>query len=191
MNSDKLYHERLIEVIQLNAIAITVGIKTLSNEIFEAVKRGNNVWVIGNGGSASTAEHFETDLAFVRHDNLSAYPTVTALTANSSLVTATSNDISYEDLFGVIVARRGKSDDILITISASGNSPNILKAILRAKSQRIRTLSLLGFDGGQASKISDNSIVVLTQSGEYGIVEDIHLSICHAISKDLLKRLTR
>lgn len=191
MNYEKLYHERLIEVIQHNANAIAVGIKILSNEIFEAIKRGNNVWLIGNGGSASTAEHFETDLAFVRHNNLRSYPTVTALTANSSLVTATSNDISYEDLFGVIVARRGKSDDILITISASGNSPNILNAILRAKSQRLRTFSLLGFDGGQASKISDNSIVVLTQSGEYGIVEDIHLSICHAVSTELLKRLTR
>jgi D-sedoheptulose 7-phosphate isomerase len=191
MNSDKLYHERLIEVIQQNANAIAVGIKILSNEIFEAIKRGNNVWIIGNGGSASTAEHFETDLAFVRHNNLSIYPTVTALTANSSLVTATSNDISYEDLFGVIVARRGKSDDILLTISASGNSPNILNALLRGKSQRLRTFSLLGFDGGQASKISDKSIVVLTQSGEYGIVEDIHLSICHAVSMELLKRLTR
>jgi len=177
MNSDKLYHERLIEVIQQNANAIAVGIKILSNEIFEAIKRGNNVWIIGNGGSASTAEHFETDLAFVRHNNLSIYPTVTALTANSSLVTATSNDISYEDLFGVIVARRGKSDDILLTISASGNSPNILNALLRGKSQRLRTFSLLGFDGGQASKISDKSIVVLTQSGEYGIVEDIHLGV--------------
>jgi len=191
MNSVKLYHERLVEVIQQNANSIADGIRILSNEIFEAIERGNNVWIIGNGGSASTAEHFETDLAFVRHNNLSSYPTVTALTANSSLVTATSNDISYEDLFGVIVARRGKSDDILIAISASGNSPNILNALLQAKSQRLRTFSLLGFDGGQASKISDNSIVVLTQSGEYGIVEDIHLSICHAISIELLKRLTR
>ena len=177
MKLGQTYHERLVEVIQLNANCINVGIERMSNEIFEASERGNNVWVIGNGGSASTAEHFETDLAYVRHDSLRFYPSVSALTANSSLTTAISNDISYEDLFGVILNRKGKSGDFLITISA--------------KTQGIATFSLLGFDGGQASKISDDSLVVLTQSGEYGIVEDIHLSICHAVSKKLLRMLVR
>lgn len=191
MNLSQTYHERLVEVLQSNANCFNVGIEKMSNEIFEASERGNNVWVIGNGGSASTAEHFETDLAYVRHDNLRFYPSVSALTANSSLITAISNDISYEDLFGVILNRKGKSGDFLITISASGNSLNILNAIAQAKTQGITTFSLLGFDGGQASKISDDSLVVLTQSGEYGIVEDIHLSICHAVSKKLLRMLVR
>ena len=191
MKLAQTYHERLVEVIQSNANCINIGIERMSNEILEASERGNNVWVIGNGGSASTAEHFETDLAYIRHDNLRFYPSVSALTANSSLTTAISNDISYEDIFGVILNRRGKSGDFLITISASGNSLNILNAIVQAKTQGIATFSLLGFDGGQASKISDDSLVVLTQSGEYGIVEDIHLSICHAVSKKLLTRLVR
>lgn len=191
MNLAKTYHERLIEVLQSNVDFINIGIEKMSDIIFEAGRRGNNVWIIGNGGSASTAEHFETDLAYVRQDNLKGYPAVSALTANSSLISATSNDISYEDLFGVLLKRKGKQNDLLITISASGNSQNILNAIAQAKIQGIRTFSLLGFDGGRALRNSDDSLVVLTQIGEYGIVEDIHLSICHAVSKKLFKRYSK
>jgi len=185
------YHDRLMHVISINLGAINEGVNKLTQEILKVGENGGSIWLIGNGGSASTIEHFETDLSFVRVESLNSFPRVSALTANSSMVTATSNDISFDKVFSNLLTRKAQEGDLLISVSASGNSPNILNAMLRAKSQRIRTFSLLGFDGGRASKISDNSLVVLTQSGEYGIVEDIHLSICHAVSKNLLKRLTR
>lgn len=190
MNMVRTYHERLIEVIQLNAHDINIGIERMSNEIAKVSEQGNTVWVIGNGGSASNAEHFETDLAYLRQNNLTSYPVVSALTANSALISATSNDISYEELFGVMLKRKGKANDYLIAISASGNSKNILNAIVQAKSQGIRTFSLLGFNGGKAKIISDDSLVVLTNIGEYGIVEDVHLSILHAVSLEILRKIS-
>lgn len=161
----------------------------MADEIMRARQRNRSVWIIGNGGSASTAEHFETDLSFVRDRNLEILPNVNSLTSNSALVTATSNDVSFQELFKVMLTRKAQSGDLLIAISASGNSPNILNALTLAKALRLRTFSLLGFDGGESVTQSDDAILVLTEVGEYGIVEDIHLSICHAVSARIREEL--
>jgi len=184
------YHDRLIDIINSNKNLIDEGIDVLVNEIILRGRHRKNVWLIGNGGSASTVEHFETDLAFIRHNNLRELPTITALTSNSALVTATSNDISYEDMFRVLLERKAKEGDLLIIISASGNSKNLINAIHYSEKLGVATFSLLGFDGGEAKEISDNYIVVHTNDGEYGIVEDIHLSICHAVSANILRKFT-
>ena len=125
-------------------------------------KQRRNIWIIGNGGSASNAEHFETDTSFIRHEEISEPPLVTALTSNSALVTAVSNDISYEDLFRVLIKRKATKGDLLVSISASGNSQNVINGILQAKIQGVTTFSLLGFDGGKAKMISDKSLVIST-----------------------------
>lgn len=176
------YHERLLEVLISNKSRIDNGVSELSNEIIDAGRQGRSVWVIGNGGSASTAEHFEIDLAFARHSGSSKLPLVISLTSNSAVVTAIANDISYDELFALLLKRRARKRDLLISISASGNSRNIVNAINQAQTQGLSTFSLLGFDGGQAEVISEKSLVVRTNLGEYGIVEDVHLSICHAVS---------
>ena len=133
------YHNRLAEVISFNKERIDVGIKVLVQEIISRVKLSKNIWLIGNGGSASTAEHFETDLTFIRQDTLTGFPLVTALTSNSALVTALSNDLSYDEVFSVLIKRKARKEDLLIAISASGNSKNIENAILQAKSQGVKT----------------------------------------------------
>lgn len=183
------YHDRLIDVVISNKKRIDEGIDVLVDEIISRGRQGKNVWLIGNGGSASTVEHFETDLAFIRHTNFRELPTITALTSNSALVTATSNDTSFEDMFRVLLERKARNGDLLVVISASGNSKNLMNAIHFSKRLGVATFSILGFDGGKVKEISDNSLVVLTNTGEYGIVEDVHLSICHATSVKILSKL--
>ena len=183
------YHDRLIDVVTSNKNRIDEGIDVLVDEIISRGRQKKNVWLIGNGGSASTVEHFETDLAFIRHTNFRELPMITALTSNSALLTATSNDVSYEDMFRVLLERKAREGDLLVIVSASGNSKNLINAIHHSKRLGVATFSLLGFGGGKAREISDNSLVVFTNAGEYGIVEDIHLSICHATSNKILSKV--
>jgi len=189
MGSIETYHDRLITVFKQNQSVVEIGVQELAAAILEMRDLDKHVWIIGNGGSASTAEHFETDLSFVKLEAVAMLPNVAAITANSALVTAVSNDVSYSKLFETILVRKVRSGDLLICISASGNSYNIINAISIAKSRGVRTFSLLGFDGGEASFESDQSIIVNTNQGEYGIVEDIHLSICHAVSTLIREKL--
>lgn len=148
------------------------------------------IWLLGNGGSASTVEHFETDLAFLRIKNTKAtLPYVSAITSNSALVTAAANDISYDEVFKTILMRRVKTGDVLICVSASGNSENLIRAVEFAKQVGIFTFSLLGFDGGALKNLSDEVIHIVSPIGEYGIVEDVHLSIFHAVSAEISKKI--
>lgn len=189
MTSKAEYFERLSLVLQSNRNSITRGIEGLAGKILEVSERRRNVWIIGNGGSASTAEHFETDLSFIRYNIDNKVPVVNSLTANSALLTAISNDIDYASVFSTILKKKSSQGDFLISISASGNSKNILEAIEFARKHGLTTFSLLGFDGGHAKNLSDDSIVVLTEKDEYGIVEDLHLMICHAVSETIVRRL--
>jgi D-sedoheptulose 7-phosphate isomerase len=113
-------------------------------------------------------------------------PQISSLISNSALISAVSNDISYDEVFKVILQRKARGGDLLIAISASGNSKNILKSLQWAKSEKIKTISILGFDGGLAQEMSDSSVVIMTELGEYGIVEDIHLSLCHAVAEEII-----
>lgn len=157
--------------------------------ILECIANQNSIWIVGNGGSASTAEHFETDLSFIRKGNSFPKTKVSALTANSSLISAIANDIGYENVFSHQLFRRAESGDLCILISASGNSENLIKAASAAKEIGLHTLGLLGFDGGRLAQILDTSIIVRTEIGKYGPVEDMHLAICHALSEIVGQKL--
>ncbi len=158
--------------------------------IFDCLKRQKSIWIMGNGGSASTAEHFETDLSFIRKGNSFPKTKVSALTSNSALISAIANDIGFENIFSHQLFRKAEPGDLCIFISASGNSENLVKAVDAARQIGMKTLGLLGFDGGELLQILDNSIVVKTEIGKYGPVEDIHLAICHAISEIVGQKLS-
>jgi D-sedoheptulose 7-phosphate isomerase len=181
-STEATYHSRLLKTLRDNLEEINRGTRIIAENLLACHNSRGNVWLIGNGGSASTAEHFETDLSFLRQKKENAFLNVTALSSNSSLITAASNDISFELVYKTILEKKAKEGDLLISISASGNSPNILESISFAKTIGVKTMSLLGFDGGPAALMSDETILVRTQIGDYGITEDIHLSICHASS---------
>ncbi len=152
--------------------------------IYETTKNSGQIWLIGNGGSAATASHFATDLSRCAGENMQPIKAI-SLCDNLGLVTAIGNDFSFDDIFMKQLQNLGKSGDLLISISASGNSRNLIKAVEFANACSINTLSLVGFDGGALQKLSNNLIYVQTDIGEYGIAEDCHSIICHFISSKL------
>ena len=166
-----------------------LNINEATDIILNCISSENSIWIFGNGGSASTAEHLETDLSFVRHEIKTLKIRVSALTGNSALITAIANDIGFENIFSHQLLRKAIKDDLCIVISASGKSLNLINAVKIAKQIGLRTIGLLGFDGGELAKQVDFSIIVKTEIGKYGPVEDVHLAICHAISENLLTKI--
>lgn len=145
------------------------------------------VFVIGNGGSASTASHFAND--WMLGTEIARPPLrVLSLTDNVPALTSTGNDQSFSRVFTRQLEFLSESSDLLIAISASGNSPNILDAISFAKSIGMKSVGLTGFNGGQLSKVVDLSVHVPTQLGDYGVVEDVHLAIGHVMKELLIER---
>jgi D-sedoheptulose 7-phosphate isomerase len=141
------------------------------------------IYIVGNGGSAATASHMACDLAKNVYPATSAMVRrfrVTSLTDNVALITALANDCGYDRVFSEQLHNVLQKDDLLIAISASGNSPNILSAIALAHERGARTAALLGFDGGAARTAVDVALVV--DSTDYGHVEDLHLVLNHLVA---------
>ena len=146
---------------------------------------GNTIYCAGNGGSAATAAHLSTDLFFGRRLLGETRPKILNLVSNVPLMTALSNDVSYDDVFLEQLNGLFEKGDVLVVISASGNSQNILKAVDFAKEQGGRTVGLVGFDGGNLKSRCDICIHVPTPIGLYELVEDAHHSMCHMLSQYL------
>lgn len=158
-------------------------IAKISELIYEAYKNGRHIFILGNGGSAATASHFACDLGkntikdFNNPDEKRLK--VISLADNQALITAIANDISYDDVFSEQLANLVKEGDIVIGISASGKSGNVLKAIKLASKKGAVTIGLAGFDGGTLKDITDYNIVVPVK--HYGKAEDAHHIIMHII----------
>jgi D-sedoheptulose 7-phosphate isomerase len=141
--------------------------------------RGNQVFIMGNGGSASTATHFVCDLAKnTRTAELPHYRAI-GLTDNMAIFSAYANDEGYENVFAKQLANLIQPGDIVIGISASGNSQNVLNAIQEAKRDSVTTVAFTGFDGGRLGQMVDVNIHVKSNIIEH--VEDIHLMLEHMI----------
>lgn len=150
-------------------------------KVLSAARLSNsNIFIIGNGGSAATASHMATDFG-VGGPGKSGLRAI-SLTDNNSVMTAIGNDHGYDEVFSRQLALLAKPGDVLICISASGNSPNIIRAIEEARSLEVTTIGFSGFDGGRIRKLVNVSIHVPTENGEYGPVEDMHLIINHALT---------
>jgi phosphoheptose isomerase len=139
------------------------------------------VFSCGNGGSASIANHLQCDhVKGIRAKTLLG-PRVVSLSANIELLTAIANDMTYEDIFTYQLQSQAKPGDVLIAISSSGRSPNIIKALTWARDHGIKRIALAGFDGGQAKEIADVTIHV--DGANYGVVEDLHQAVMHALAQ--------
>ncbi len=156
----------------------------LGEEFEDARARGSALFVIGNGGSASTATSMGNDLGFdiLKKTGTDAPFRILPLTDNVSALTAIANDVGYEDVFLHQLRVHYRPGDRLLLISASGNSPNILKAARWVRSQGGRIIGFVGFGGGEAKALCDVVVHVDTLPGEYGPVEDFHLIINHILS---------
>jgi len=138
---------------------------------------GNKILVAGNGGSSTTASHFAGDLS--KTCRLESY----CLTDSHYLVTALGNDHGYHNIFSKQIDNIGCKEDLYIAISGSGNSSNIIEAIETAKSHRLTTIGLTGFDGGLVKDLCD--IYLIVPSNHMEVIEDVHLAICHCIVEQL------
>jgi D-sedoheptulose 7-phosphate isomerase len=147
-----------------------------------AYREGRQIFIIGNGGSAATASHMVCDLAKIipPEDAVSRRFRVMSLTDNVPWITALANDIGYECIFSEQLKNLMQPGDLVIAITGSGNSPNIIEGIKVSKSLGAHVVGILGFDGGKAKDMVDASVIV--RSRHYGYVEDIHMVLDHLVT---------
>jgi D-sedoheptulose 7-phosphate isomerase len=154
--------------------------------LLEARERGATIFFIGNGGSAATASHFANDLSIGTNDYKSPFRAI-SLTDNVAILTAVGNDFGYEEIFVRQLRVLGKRGDVVIAISASGNSPNLLKAFEFARTAGIKTVAITAFDGGKMKLSADEGIHVPTAPKEYGPAEDAHMILDHLVAAYLMR----
>ena len=159
----------------------------LSEELLATKVRGSRVFLCGNGGSAANANHIANDLVYAVTERTGSGFDAVSLTANSSVLTCLANDVGYENVFSEQLAVSGHENDLLLVLSGSGNSANILNALNMAKKLKIRTSAILGFDGGMCKEIAD--LPVHIEVNDMQISEDIQLVLGHMIMKWLKKEL--
>lgn len=152
--------------------------------ILDARERGANVFFIGNGGSAATASHFANDIAIGTRTKGKPFRII-SLTDNNAVMTAIGNDFGYDSLFTKQLESLMNPNDVVVAISASGNSPNVINAIEYANKHNCTTIGLTGFSGGKLKEIAKLALHVPSDKGEYGPVEDLHMIFDHIIGNYL------
>jgi phosphoheptose isomerase len=149
--------------------------------LIEAYTRRARVFSCGNGGSAAIANHLQCDHVKGVRTTTDLVPRTVSLSSNVELLTAIANDLSYEDVFVYQLQSQAEPGDVLIAISSSGRSPNIVRALSWARDHGLSTIALTGFDGGGAREVAE--VVIHTDSRNYGIVEDLHHAIMHILAQ--------
>jgi len=147
----------------------------------DAFKSGNTIYVVGNGGSAATASHMQADFRFFVRYFSKFRPKIIALTDNVPMITAIGNDNNFDDVFVEQMRGQFVAGDVLIAISASGNSPNLVKAAEYANELGGKTIAFVGFLGGKLNEISTVPLYTPNPKGDYGPIEDVHMILNHII----------
>jgi D-sedoheptulose 7-phosphate isomerase len=145
----------------------------------EARESGNTIYTCGNGGSAATASHFVCDILKGASFGRDKRFRIQGLTDSLSTITAYSNDVSYDIVFEEQLKNFGKPGDVVIAVSGSGNSPNVLRAIEWANAHGLRTIGLTGRDGGQLGKLAQ--LEINASDPHMGRIEDAHMIVLHMI----------
>ena len=164
----------------------TAEIGRFIETLLDARERGATVFFIGNGGSAATASHFANDLSIGTNDYEQPFRVI-SLTDNVPVITAIGNDFGYEEIFVRQLRIHGEKGDVLVGISASGNSPNVIRAFDFARSAGIKTVAITAFDGGRMKTMADEGIHVPTEPKEYGPAEDTHMVLDHLVGAYLTR----
>jgi D-sedoheptulose 7-phosphate isomerase len=171
------YAERLAAVVRASAEA--PGVVRLAEELRDCWRTGRQVFVCGNGGSAGNAIHLANDFLYGISKTAGSGLRVHALPANSSVLTCLANDCGYDQIFSLQLAVQARSGDVLIVLSGSGNSPNILKALEQAKATGLKSYAILGYSGGKAKQMADVPIHIAVEDMQ--IAEDMQLIVGHMI----------
>ncbi|MBU4031145.1 SIS domain-containing protein [Patescibacteria group bacterium] len=189
----KLIENYFSEIKQTLDKILLRDIEKFASALYDVYLKGGHIFIMGNGGSASTASHFACDLSKgvlspKNHKKIKRLK-VTSLTDNMATITAWSNDLSYEKIFSEQLNNLSREGDAVIGISASGNSPNIIDAIKTAKKKKAITLGLAGFNGGKLAKMAD--ICITAKVDKYDIAEDIHLMLSHIITRHFFNLINK
>jgi len=171
---------RVLTHVQVRAVQRIVDI------FRDARERGSFIYIAGNGGSSSTASHWVNDLGKATKRSGRRPLKAMCLSDNVSWFSALSNDEGYERSFAGQLENFATPGDVLACISASGNSPNLVRAVEVARLAKVTTVGLLGFDGGALKRLVDEALCVETEKGMYELVEDVHAAICHAVTRCLI-----
>lgn len=156
------------------------GVASLVGLLREAWRGDRQIFVFGNGGSAANASHFVTDLGKGASDKLARRFRCLSLNDNTPWMTALGNDYAYDQVFAKQLANFGRAGDIVLAMSVSGNSPNLVKAFEWANEHQLKTIALVGGKRGKLAEIANHVIVI--DSEHYGRVEDAHMTICHLLA---------
>jgi D-sedoheptulose 7-phosphate isomerase len=152
----------------------------------KALAEDRQVFVFGNGGSAANASHFATDLGKGSSDKVGRRFRVISLNDNVSWMTALGNDYAYDEVFARQLMNYGRAGDVVLALSVSGNSPNVVKALEWSKKQGLHTIALVGAKRGRMADVADQTVVI--DSTHYGRVEDAQMGICHMICYAFMER---
>ena len=177
MNFTQSYRSQLVDAIS------SLDLSTVEKAIFwlgEARKNNRHIFVCGNGGSASTASHFTCDILKGASFERDRRFRILALTDSLPTLTAYSNDVCYDCVFEEQLKNFAQKDDVVMAISASGNSPNVIRAVEYGNSIGCRTIALTGRDGGKLGELAQLNIQVRAE--HMGRIEDTHLIVCHMIA---------
>lgn len=179
------YKKRLVKLISLVDEDV---VRDIVMEFEKTLKSKSRIYVIGNGGSAATASHWANDFAIGLKRRKIASFNMISIADNSAVCTAIANDIGYENIFFAQLVDILEPDDVILAISCSGDSPNVVQAAKYAKDIGATVIGCTGFDGGQLMKMSDIKFHVGAPRGEYGLVEDVHMILDHIIYSYYIQR---
>ena len=169
---------------RLNSLLEKVDIEQLSTvigKLIDAFKNGNTVYICGNGGSAATASHMQADFTFFVRYFTKFRPKVIALTDNVPMITAVGNDTTFNDIFIEQLKGQFNPGDLIICISASGGSENVIRAAEYANNNGGESIGFIGFDGGSLLDVCTASLYTKNDKGDYGPIEDLHMIYDHII----------
>jgi len=186
------YLQRLqTEVARTNQQAL----KQWADLVYQAWEDEKFVFIFGNGGSGTTASHMAEDLGKSTlpeselHDSTRKRLKVLSLTDNAGWIMAVGNDLDYDQIFVQQLMNYGSQGDLVIAISGSGNSPNVLKAVEWANQQGLKTFGLTGYDGGRLKDLQQAGLHV--DLDDMGMVESIHLCLFHWVLNDVFARINK
>lgn len=168
-----------IKTKSLVAATLSGEIEQAARVLLESLKKGNKMLVCGNGGSAADAQHFAAELMVRFESERNPLPAV-ALHCDSSNVTACGNDYGYDHVFERAVWGLGKSGDVLVAISTSGNSPNVMRAVDKANSLGLKIIGLLGKDGGKMKDMKMD-VKIIVPSTNTARIQESHITIIHTL----------
>jgi len=176
----RLFEESIQTKQQVIETNILINLEKMGDEIFDAIKLGNKIMLCGNGGSAADAQHLAAEmLVRLRPNNNRAGISAIALAQDTSTITACGNDFGYDRLYERMVQSLGQKGDILIGITTSGNSENIILAMKAAKKMGIKVFGFLGSGGGRALELCDEVFIV--PSDNTGRIQESHITAGHAL----------